>query len=131
IGLGDDDPSINPFAVMNSPTLHRLAGGQRWLRSTPRTATEQSLFIPTDACFGIEGRPQSATGQATMLTGRNVAAEIGEHYGPKPTPAIRSIIAENNLFKTLVANGRRINSINPYPPPFFKALNRGKILPSS
>ena len=37
------------------------------------------------------GAPQSATGQATLLTGRNVPAEIGYHYGPKPNPAVSAI----------------------------------------
>lgn len=131
IGLGDNDPAVNPFAVMNTPTLHALSGGQRWLRDTPRTTSERAIFLPTDAQFGISGRPQSATGQATILTGRNVSAEIGEHYGPKPTPAIRAILAENNLFKSLAQQGRSVALINPYPPPFFKRLNSGKMLPSS
>lgn len=131
IGLGDDDPTINPFAVMNTPTLHALAGGQRWLRQTPRTESERAIFIPTDAHMGIAGRPQSATGQATILTGRNVPAELGEHYGPKPNPPIRAILAEDNLFKRLTTYGKTANLINPYPPGFFEALNRGKRLPSS
>lgn len=131
IGLGDDDPDVNPFAVINAPTLHQLAGGQRWLKNTPRTETDRAVFIPTDAQFGIAGRPQSATGQATILTGRNIPAEIGEHYGPKPTPPIRNILAENNLFKTIVDSGGQAALINPFPPPFFKGINSGKRLPSS
>lgn len=131
IGLGDDDPVINPFAVINAPTLHALAGGQRWLRQTPRTESTRAVFIPTDAHMGIAGRPQSATGQATILTGRNVSAELGEHYGPKPNPPIRAILAEDNLFKRLIANGKKATLINPYPPGFFAGLNSGKRLPSS
>src|SRR5690349_3223338 len=88
IGLGDDDPAHNPFAVANTPTLHALARGHRWLRDTGRVESARATFIPTDARFGVEGRPQSATGQAVILTGRNVSAEIGEHYGPRPNPAI-------------------------------------------
>src|SRR5262245_2209660 len=87
-GLAEGDQSINPFAAINAPTLHALAGDHRWLRSTPRTETERAIFIPTDPRLGVAGRPQSATGQAAIMTGRNVPAEIGEHYGPKPTPAI-------------------------------------------
>ncbi|MCB9436386.1 MAG: alkaline phosphatase family protein [Anaerolineales bacterium] len=131
IGLGENDPTVNPFAVMNTPTLHMLAGGQRWLRQTPRTESERAIFIPTDAHMGIAGRPQSATGQATILTGRNVPAELGEHYGPKPNPPIRAILAEDNLFKRLVTHGKKASLINPYPPGFFETLNRGKRLPSS
>jgi 2,3-bisphosphoglycerate-independent phosphoglycerate mutase len=131
IGLGDDDVLVNPFAVLHAPTLHALAGDQRWLRTTPRTETSRAIFLPTDARLGVEGRPQSATGQATILTGVNVAATIGEHYGPKPTPPIRAIIAANNLFKMVVGNGRKAALITPYPPPFIKRLHSGKMLPSS
>src|SRR5258708_984063 len=131
IGLGDDDPAKNPFAVANTPTLHALAGGQRWLRSTPRTESARAVFIPTDTCFGVEGRPQSASGQATILTGRNVSAEIGEHYGPKPNPPIRAILAEGNLFKALTSQGKPAALLDAYPPGFFKGIARGRRLRSS
>ncbi len=131
IGLGNDDPSINPFAAAHTPTLHSLAASQRWLRSTPRTESARAIFIPTDACLGVPGRPQSATGQAAIMTGRNVPAEIGEHYGPKPNPAIRAILAEDNLFKQLTTRGRRAAFLDAYPPRFFQAINSGKRLRSS
>jgi 2,3-bisphosphoglycerate-independent phosphoglycerate mutase len=131
IGLGDDDPATNPFAVAHTPTLHALSNGQRWLRSTPRVESERAVFIPTDPRLGVPGRPQSATGQAAILTGRNVPAEIGEHYGPRPTPAIRAILAEDNLFKQLVARGKRCAYLDAYPPGFFAAVERGKRLLSS
>lgn len=131
IGLGDNNPNINPFAAINAPTLHGLSGNQRWLRNTPRTESERAIFIPTDAHFGISGRPQSATGQATILTGRNVSLEIGEHYGPKPNPPIRAILRETNIFKTLLMHQKTAALINPYPPQFFAGLASGKRLPSS
>ncbi|MBI5957147.1 MAG: hypothetical protein HY866_00330 [Chloroflexi bacterium] len=131
IGLGDDDPAINPFAAAHTPTLDALAGGQRWLRSTARTESERALFIPTDPRLGIPGRPQSATGQAAILTGRNVPAEIGEHYGPRPTREIRAILDQDNLFKRAQANGGSAALINAFPPRFHAAVARGKRLPSS
>ncbi len=131
IGLGDDDPAINPFAAAHTPTLNALAGGYRWLRDTPRVDTGRALFIPTDPRLGVSGRPQSATGQATILTGRNVPAAIGEHYGPRPTPEIRAIVAEDNLFKRVLDSGGSAVMVNAYPPRFFQAIARGKRLPSS
>jgi hypothetical protein len=131
IGLGDNDPAVNPFAVINAPTLHSFANGQRWLRTTPRTESERALFLPTDAQLGVPGRPQSATGQAVILTGRNVPAEIGEHYGPKPSAPIRAVLDRSNLFKTLAEHGRTAVLINPYPPRFFEGIKRGKHLPTS
>ena len=131
IGLGDNDPAINPFAVMDTPTLHQLSGGKRWLRDTPRTETKRAVFLPTDASLGISGRPQSATGQAAIMTGLNVPKLIGEHYGPRPNAPIRDILNNGNLFKTLVANNKTAALINPFPPPFHAAVERGKRLPSS
>ncbi len=131
IGLGEDNTEINPFAAMTAPTLHALSDGQRWLRDTPRTESSRAIFIPTDTRLGVPGRPQSATGQAAIVTGRNVPAEIGEHYGPKPTADIRAMLAEDNLFKRVVDQGGTAALINPFPPGFFERLNRGKMLPSS
>jgi hypothetical protein len=131
IGLGADDPAINPFAVANTPTLHTLAGGQRWLRSTSRTETAHALFIPTDPRLGVPGRPQSASGQAMIMTGRNIPQMIGEHYGPRPNPPIRAILDESNLYKTLAAHGKSGALLDAYPPDFFKAVARGKRLLSS
>lgn len=131
IGLGEHDPTVNPFAAARLPTLHTLSGGARWLRSTPRTDSARALFIPTDPRLGVPGRPQSATGQAAIVTGRNIPAELGEHYGPRPNPAIRALIAEDNVFKHLTAQGKRAGWLDAYPPGFFEAVARGKRLRSA
>ncbi|MCC7209872.1 MAG: hypothetical protein IT323_21400 [Anaerolineae bacterium] len=131
IGLGADDPALNPFAAAHTPALWSLTGGARWLRNTPRLAVNGAVFAPTDPRLGVPGRPQSATGQAAIFTGRNVPAELGEHYGPRPTPAIRSILAEDNLLKRLVAAGKRLAFLDAYPPRFFDAVGRGKRLLSA
>jgi 2,3-bisphosphoglycerate-independent phosphoglycerate mutase len=131
IGLGADDATLNPFAVANTPTLHSLSGGQRWLRSTSRTESDRAIFIPTDPRLGIAGRPQSASGQAVIMSGRNVPQEIGEHYGPRPTAAIRAILDETNVYKSVVAAGKSGALLDAYPPDFFRAVERGKRLLSS
>jgi 2,3-bisphosphoglycerate-independent phosphoglycerate mutase len=131
IGLGDDDPAHNPFAVAHTPTLAALAGGRRWLRGVPCTDTGRALFIPTDPRLGVPGRPQSATGQAAILTGRNVPAAVGRHYGPRPNAPVRAILDEDNLFKRIVAAGGTAALINAYPPRFHELIGRGKRLPSA
>ncbi|GAB4545886.1 MAG: metalloenzyme [Anaerolineae bacterium] len=128
IGLGAADAEINPFAAANTPTLNALAGGRRWLADTPRHDNGRAYFVPTDACLGVPGRPQSATGQASMMTGRNVPREIGEHYGPYPNAPIRSILAEDNLFMRLRIAGKTAARLDAYPPPYLAAIERGKRL---
>lgn len=131
IGLGDDDPTTNPFATANTPVLHALANGQRWLRDTGLQFSQHSVFIPTDAQLGVPGRPQSATGQAAILTGQNVPMLIGEHYGPKPNPAIRALLQKDNLFLRVVRNGKSAALVEAYPPPWHTAAHSGKMLLAS
>ena len=132
IGLGDNDPAVNPFAVMNTPTLHSFSGGKRWLAETGRIESDRAIFLPTDAVLGItRTRPASGSGQAVILTGRNIPQEIGDHFGPKPSAEIRAILDVDNLFISLSKAGKSAALISPYPPQLFKAIERGKTLPSS
>jgi hypothetical protein len=79
----------------------------------------------------MPGRPQSATGQATILTGRNVPQIVGEHYGPKPNQAVAGVIRQGNIFKEVTAAGGKAALITPYPQGYFDAIHSGKRLYSS
>ncbi len=131
IGLGDDDPTINPFARANVPTLTALTGGRRWLRDLGRMTNGRAAFVPTDPRMGVPGRPQSASGQAAILTGLNVPQIIGEHYGPRPNEPIRALIAQDNFFKQVVARGMSAGLLEGYPPRWHEAINSGMRLRSS
>lgn len=131
VGLGEDDPASNPFALADLPTLHGLTNGRRWLRDLNATASARAHFIPTDPRMGVAGRPQSASGQAAILTGKNVPALIGEHYGPRPNEAIRNLLAEDNFFIETVRANRTAALIEAYPPRWHDAVNSGKRLRSS
>jgi 2,3-bisphosphoglycerate-independent phosphoglycerate mutase len=131
IGLGDDDPLTNPFATADTPSLIRLANGKRWLATTGIQHSKRAAFVPTDAQMGIPGKPQSASGQATILTGHNIPAQIGEHYGPRPNEPIRAILNEDNFFKQVVAHNLPAALLEGYPPRWHETVNRGKRLRSS
>ncbi len=131
IGLGDDDPETNPFAIAHMPTLTGLTNGNRWLRSTGRQESPSALFIPTDPRLGVPGRPQSGTGQAAILTGLNVPQMIGEHYGPKPNLATRELIAKDNFFKQVRRAGKKTALLDAYPDGLHYDIARGKTLRSS
>jgi hypothetical protein len=75
--------------------------------------------------------PQSATGQAAIMTGVNVPKVIGEHYGPKPTAQIGTIIRRGSVVKKLTARGFDAGFLNAYPPGFFESIRSGKRLLSS
>lgn len=131
IGLGEDDPSTNPFASATTPTLWDLANGHKWLADTGRQSSARAEFIPTDAVLGVPGRPQSGTNQATILTGINVPQRLGYHYGPKPDAATRALLDETNIYKTLITAGKSADLINAFPPRLHHDINRGKTLRSS
>lgn len=131
IGLGPDDPATNPLAVANTPTLNKLADGRRWLAHTGRQRSERAVFLPADPRMGVPGRPQSATGQASIFTGRNVPGLLGNHYGPKPDRATRALLAEDNLFKQVVSRGKAAALLEAYPASWHRAIDSGRRLRSS
>lgn len=131
VGLGADDPSVNPFSAADTPTLRALSNGKKWVEDTGLQSSDRAVFLPTDAVLGIPGRPQSGTNQATILTGINVPKRLGYHYGPKPDARTREILDETNIYKSLLAAGRSADLINAFPQRLHHDINRGKTLRSS
>ncbi|MCY3901578.1 MAG: hypothetical protein OXH98_16405 [Caldilineaceae bacterium] len=131
VGLGRDDPQTNPLAAAALPTLTGLFGGKPLTASTGRYSRGNAHLIPTDAHLGVQGRPQSATGQAAILTGVNAPARLGEHYGPRPDKRVRDILDEAGIFARLQAAGHATAFVNAYPQRYFDAVNRGKRLLSA
>jgi len=99
LGLGPDDPAINPIHGGCSPVLERLL-------------KEDS--VPVDARLGVKGLPQSATGQAALLTGVNAPAAVGRHVEGLPGPELRKIVQAHNLFLKLKERGYRSTFANAY-----------------
>ncbi len=131
VGLGEPDPAVNPFASAAMPNLAGLLGEGWYLTGRGRITTPRASLAPTDATLGVPGRPQSATGQAAILTGRNVPRLVGEHYGPKPNPAVSAVIGEGTLFREVVEAGGRAALLTPYPQRYFEAVESGKRLLSA
>jgi 2,3-bisphosphoglycerate-independent phosphoglycerate mutase len=131
VGLGSDDPAANPLAAANYPTLNDLLQGKKPVATTGRLSTPYAELIPTDAGLGVPGRPQSATGQAALITGINAPQRLGEHYGPRPDARVRAILDEGGIFRRLRAAGRRTCFVNAYPQRYFDAVQRGKRLLSA
>lgn len=126
VGLGAGDPQVNPFARAHLPTLQRLLGGRRLERSAAPYDGEHASLRALDACLGVEGIPQSASGQAALLTGQNVPCLLGYHYGPKPNAAIAALLSNGTLFSRLKAAGRRVAFLNAFPPAYFAAIQSGR-----
>lgn len=131
IGLGADDPKTNPLSRANMPTLSALLDGRRLLANSAPFENGRASLLAVDAGLGVSGLPQSATGQAVLLTGRNIPAELGYHYGPKPNPEVAATLRDGGLFGRLKAAGKTSALLNAYPPRYFDGIDSGKRLYSS
>ena len=131
VGLGVNDPLINPFAAAELPNLQKLLGGEKMLAATARYDGPGASLLALDACLGVSGLPQSATGQAVLLTGRNVPAEIGYHYGPKPDKSTAAHLQDGGIFGELTRSGKAAALVNAYPPGYFQGIESGRRIFSS
>ena len=131
IGLGENNPETNPFSRADMPNLQRLLDGRSLLRDSAPFHGEFASLVAVDPSVGVSGLPQSATGQAMLMTGKNIPAELGYHYGPKPNPAVAAYLKDGTLFSDFVEAGKKAVLLNAYPPRYFDGVNSGKRLYSS
>ena len=138
VGLGGDDPQVNPLVKTPMPNLESLLGGNKLIANGyhPITGSEpwilyssRATLLALDACLGVEGLPQSASGQASLLTGKNVAALLGVHDGPKPNPIVREIIRQGTLFTRMQQEANNAALLNAYPPRYFESIESGYRIP--
>lgn len=106
LGWGEDRPEINPCLTY---------GGR--LFDFPRS---DAGCRPVDACLGVDGTPQSATGQTSLLTGVNAQAAVGRHVTGFPTPPLREILKSDSIFVSLRDAGRDGIFLNAFRPLFFR-----------
>ena len=98
-----------PLAIFQNEPAHTLNG----------------VLVTTDPRLGIEGRPQSASGQTTILTGVNAPALLGYHKQGFPNAAMREIIAEHSIFLQLKQAGiGPVTFANAYTARFFNERPR-------
>jgi hypothetical protein len=131
VGLGLNDLEHNPLVSTEFPNLKNLLGGKSLVAENVPLESERASVIAIDPNLGVDGLPQSATGQGSLVTGKNVPKLIGEHYGPKPNKAVRAIIEEDNLFIALSKRGYRSALLNAYPEGYFQGIESGRRLLSA
>jgi len=116
LGLGEDEPVKNPMA--RAP-LKRL----RLMRDYPAPDPTARL-VPADACLGVPGLPQSATGQTSILAGLNAAAAVGRHINGYCTKSLAALLDGRSLFSRVKAGGGEATFANAYTPAFLANLPR-------
>ena len=128
VGLNANDPENNPLAKANMPYLEGLLDGHKLLADVPPLETARATLLALDTTLGVAGMPQSATGQAALVTGMNVPEIVGEHYGPKPNPPVAEVIQSGTIFSELLRRGYEAAFLNAYPEGYFDGINSGKRL---
>lgn len=114
LGIGVKNVLYNPLTVANIPVLDNLLTG--------KTGT----VVAADACLGIKGIPQSATGQTALFTGINAARMMGRHISGFPGPTLRKLLAEKNILLRLKKLGRKVAFANAYTEDYVEKVRAGK-----
>ncbi len=124
VGIGEENPEINPFFSARLPHFVKIFGG---IPSKGREALRNGgAFVePSDALLGVEGFPQSGTGQTALFTGVNAAKVLDSHFGPYPHSGIRPILEEKNIFRVLKNLGADVYFANAFPKQFFEYVASG------
>lgn len=118
-GIGEPDPDKNPFFRAKTPALDILMKGYG--------------YFSADATLGVEGLPQSATGQATIYTGVNAPRELGRHWPARPTSMLADMVMRDNLFIRLKNRGYSVTFANVYTKEYMERMRenpRGIFKPS-
>ncbi len=126
VGIGKEDYEFNPFFKYQFKFLKNIFGEIPSLTNQFIQNGDYFLF-PTDARLGIEGFPQSGTGQTSIFCGVNASKIVGKHFGPYPYSTLIPIISEKNIFKHYLNIGEKAFFANAYPKVFFDYLKSGKL----
>ncbi len=120
VGVGKDDPIINPWTSVIS---NSIIPWENHPASYPGAYSK-----PLDACLGVEGLPQSATGTTALLTGINAPQSIGQHKSGFPSGSLQKIILEHSIHKLAAESGIVSTFANAYNKAYFeRPLNRQSV----
>lgn len=125
VGIGKKDYQFNPFFKYGFKTFEKHFGDMPHLNNL-RLEKNGCYIFPVDSNLGIEGLPQSGTGQVSIFCGVNAPKIAGKHFGPFPYSTTIPVLSELNIFKTFKDSNRKAYFANAYPQVFFDYLNSGK-----
>lgn len=105
----------NPLA----PLFKGLTGAELLEKNLP-IINEELLLKSIDPILGVKGIPQSATGQTSIMTGKNSQQVIGYHQTAFPNKELMEILKEYGLLKELKDRGLDVTCINLYSREYFE-----------
>jgi phosphopentomutase len=125
VGIGKQDELHNPFFKYGFNTFEKIFKEIPSLEN-PRLTNGTHFLFPANATLGVEGLPQSGTGQAAIFCGFNAPKFAGRHYGPHPYSTTFPILQKEHI---LVYFRNKYNSsyfANAYPKAFFDYIKSGR-----
>lgn len=125
VGIGKKDFHFNPFFKYGFNSFTKIFGEIPSLDNQKLTNGAHFLF-PTDATLGVEGLPQSGTGQASLFCGFNAPKFVGKHYGPYPFTTTIPILRNDNLLIYFKEEYKSSYFANAYPKVFFDYISSGR-----
>lgn len=129
-GIGTHGPG-NPFLAANIPSMRHMLGtimfgsGEGWFES------DISSVLGVDATLGVPGIPQSATGQATLLTGVNAPKLVGRHINAFPTGLLEILLKEKSIFAEFGKANYLCTFANAFRNEAFQKMQEGTYQPSA
>ena len=125
VGIGKKDSEYNPFFKYKFKTFTEFFGAVPSL-DNPIIKRKNGFIFPVDARMGVEGFPQSGTGQTSIFCGINAPQFVGKHFGPYPYSTLIPVIKEQNIFIEFMRRNKKVFFMNAYPKVFFDYIDSGK-----
>ncbi|MBE7412277.1 MAG: metalloenzyme [Leptospiraceae bacterium] len=120
IGFGKNTPDTNPFAKFPTEFFSPLAE----ITIPNSSKFHEMIYVKTDASMGVEGLPQSATGQTAIWTGINAPSAIQRHVSGYPTFTLKKIISKYSILKILTEHKIKCGFLNCYSPLYFEQIKK-------
>jgi hypothetical protein len=125
VGIGKKDDTHNPFFKYGFKTFEKIFDDIPSLENQ-RLSNGSHYLFPTDANLGVEGLPQSGTGQASLFCGFNAPEFVGKHFGPYPYSTTFPILKKENILVHFKEKFGSSYFANAYPKVFFDYLDSGR-----
>lgn len=123
IGIGENSPE-NPLASSGLKSFSSFTSSNGFHEECNEVITDTLLFKKVDANLGVDGLPQSGTGQAALFSGKNTSEMLGRHFGPWPHSEIKPVLKKDSLFHKVQQLGLRPCFMNAYPDIFFEKAEK-------
>ncbi|MBD1372548.1 alkaline phosphatase family protein [Hazenella sp. IB182357] len=128
VGLGDENEH-NPWYIYETPGINQILNGKSLTHQAVGQYGHDTVLSALDATLGVSELPQSATGQATIFTGRNAPEAMGMHMNGLPNRELRAWVERDNLYTQFSQRKWSATFTNAYTTEFNKraATQEGRI----